>query len=436
MKSLFLLSVFIAYFLIICAVSATELDSAKVTVSAPQVSSEASSVEESGEVDSDKTSADGSEELSRLNEEDSEAGQGSVSTPIKELDSEDDSESSTRTTKPHTQDKVEEPIEQSNDIMTLEATSFIKEDENPADIEASLDEVSTASELSDDDLKTTAKLSGDEVQTAAKLSDDEASTVAESSGDESLPTAELSNEVEQISDLAEKVGERDQEETQESLFLHKFELPLTFVCETKKLICHNTSTSNAVTIQGSRRGSALFASFDSSMIRSSGINSEDVVSATLFLNKVGGKRTLPVRIDVLNLNPKSFRISKSTVLTTYRTVLPKIQNSPVSVDITSAIRELLEIAKDPNKFSILVSAHSNTRFGDILTFPTEEYPNGLKLELSLTKLPEKLSRSLDSTEPTKEIQSLRERIFSGQNLYIALGILATVVIIVIVLMMM
>ncbi|XP_666646.1 transmembrane protein [Cryptosporidium hominis TU502] len=496
MKSLSLLSVFITYFLVIYTVSATELDSTKTVVSASPVGSKDISVEKSGEVGSNETSTMAPTEVSKLDGEAPTAdqdlghelidssGKSSVPTSTKELDLESDPESNIYTTEVHNKDEVEEPIGQSDEVMTLEVTSFTKEDETPASVEVSLDEVSTASELSGDEVQTTdlsgdevqttdlsgdevqttdlsgdevqttdlsgdevqitdlsgdevqtTDLSGDEVQTAG-LSSDEAPTVAELSSDEASATIELSSGVEQISDSAEKAGEKDQEETQESLVLHKYEVPLIFACETKKLICHNTSTSNAITIQGSRKGSALFASFDSSMIRNSGINSGDVVSATLILNKVGGTRTLPVRVDILNLESKSSRISKSTVLATYRIVLPKTQNSPVSVDVTSAIRELLENAKDREKFSILVSAYSNTRFGDILTFPTKDYPNGLALELSLTKLPEKLSSSLDSTESIREVQSLRERIFSGQNLYIAMGILATVSIIVIVLMMM
>ncbi|CAD98353.1 hypothetical protein [Cryptosporidium parvum Iowa II] len=448
MKSLSLLSVFITYFLIIYTVSATELDSTENVVSTSLVGSADNSAEKFEEVASNKTSTIAPAEVSKLDEEaptadqDSEhksidlSGESSVPILTKELDLESDPKSSIYTIEVHTKDEVEVPIVQSDEVMTLEVTSFTKEDETPASVEVTLDEVSTASELSGDEVQTAAELSGDEAPTVAELSGDEAPTVTELSGDEASATIELSSGVEQISDSAEKAGEKDQEETQESLVLHKYEVPLMFACETKKLICHNTSTSNAITIQGSRKGSALFASFDSSMIRSSGINSGDVVSATLILNKVGGTRTLPVRVDVLNLESKSSRISKSTVLATYRTVLPKTQNSPVSVDVTSAIRELLENAKDHEKFSILVSAYSNTRFGDILTFPTKDYPNGLTLELSLTKLPEKLSSSLDSTESVREVQSLRERIFSGQNLYIAMGILATVSIIVIVLMMM
>ncbi|KAL3127897.1 putative signal peptide-containing protein [Cryptosporidium hominis] len=486
MKSLSLLSVFITYFLVIYTVSATELDSTETVVSTSLVGSTDISVEKSGEVGLNETSTMAPTEVSKLDGQaptvDQDLGhelidsseKSSVPTSTKELDLESDPESNIYTTEVHDKDEVEEPIGQSDEVMTLEVTSFTKEDETPASVEVSLDEVSTASELSGDEVQTTdlsgdevqttdlsgdevqttdlsgdevqttdlsgdevqtAELSGDEVQTA-ELSSDEAPTVAELSSDEGSATIELSSGVEQISDSAEKAGEKDQEETQESLVLHKYEVPLIFACETKKLICHNTSTSNAITIQGSRKGSALFASFDSSMIRNSGINSGDVVSATLILNKVGGTRTLPVRVDILNLESKSSRISKSTVLATYRIVLPKTQNSPVSVDVTSAIRELLENAKDREKFSILVSAYSNTRFGDILTFPTKDYPNGLALELSLTKLPEKLSSSLDSTESIREVQSLRERIFSGQNLYIAMGILATVSIIVIVLMMM
>ncbi|PPA62924.1 hypothetical protein ChUKH1_18405, partial [Cryptosporidium hominis] len=390
MKSLSLLSVFITYFLVIYTVSATELDSTKTVVSASPVGSKDISVEKSGEVGSNETSTMAPTEVSKLDGEAPTAdqdlghelidssGKSSVPTSTKELDLESDPESNIYTTEVHNKDEVEEPIGQSDEVMTLEVTSFTKEDETPASVEVSLDEVSTASELSGDEVQTTdlsgdevqttdlsgdevqttdlsgdevqttdlsgdevqttdlsgdevqitdlsgdevqtADLSGDEVQTAG-LSSDEAPTVAELSSDEASATIELSSGVEQISDSAEKAGEKDQEETQESLVLHKYEVPLIFACETKKLICHNTSTSNAITIQGSRKGSALFASFDSSMIRNSGINSGDVVSATLILNKVGGTRTLPVRVDILNLESKSSRISKSTVLATYRIV--------------------------------------------------------------------------------------------------------------------
>lgn len=255
---------------------------------------------------------------------------------------------------------------------------------------------------------------------------DDASTTVGVSGDEA-------GSDEQASETGEK-----SDETKESLIMYDYEVPLRLACETKKLICHNVSSSNAITIQGSRKGSALFASFDASEIRNSGLSSGDVVSAKLVLNKIGGSRTLPVRVDILNLESKSSRISKSTVLATYQVILPKTQNSPVSVDITPAVHKLLENAKDQDNFTVLVSAYSRTRFGDILTFPTKDYPNGLSLKLKVTKLPEDSSSSEQPKyeKSTKEIQSLKERIFSGNNLYVAVGILATVVIIVTVLMIM
>ncbi|KAH8582243.1 uncharacterized protein ELE39_003564 [Cryptosporidium sp. chipmunk genotype I] len=428
MRLLYLLSVLITYLLIIYVASATELGSTQNAVPISQVGAPENSTEKSDGVDSDgaSTTEDLSEtsgteeavpvitsELDSQPVDSSEQEDVPVPTSTEELDLGNEPEADLYTAEIHSQDEVEDSYKQSEELTPLEEASEYRDE---------------ASEVKDDVLEVKDDVL--DVKDEASEVKDEVSTAAELSGDETEQTSD-----EQVTDLVEK-ADKDQEETQESLVVHQYEVPLKFVCETKKLICHGPSSSNTITIQGSRKGSALFASFDSSMIKSSGLTSGDVVSATLVLNKIGGTRTLPVRVDVLNLESKSSRISKSTVLATYQTVLPKTQNSPVGVDITSAIRELLDNAKDHEKFSILVSAYSKTRFGDILTFPTKDYPNGLTLELKVTKLPENPSDPSDSTAPVKEVQSLKDRVFSGQNLYVAMGILATVLVIVIVLMMM
>ncbi|KAJ1605691.1 putative signal peptide-containing protein [Cryptosporidium canis] len=352
-------------------------------------------------------------------------------------DEESDSESSAEEVIPVTASEIDSGlVEIEPHVQTAEDVQTVGETESGSDANAEAE--TEADAVAPTEEQTTQDETAEEAKTVEEdmplekisYTEDNASTAAESSDEEIEQASD-----DQTDEVADKSEEKEQEEIKESLVVYDYEAPLKLACETKKLICHNVSSSTAITIQGSRKGSALFASFDASEIRNSGLTSSDIVSATLTLNKIGGSRTLPIRIDVLNLESKSSRISKSTVLTTYQAVLPKTQNSPVTVDVTSAIQELLENAKDTENFTMLISAYSRTRFGDILVLPTKDYPSGLSLKLKVTKLPEDSSEQSVSEQP-KETPSLRERIFSGNNLYVAVGILVTVVIIVTVLMIM
>ncbi|KAH7650571.1 hypothetical protein FG379_002924 [Cryptosporidium bovis] len=281
---------------------------------------------------------------------------------------------------------------------------------------------------------------------------EEAQDVQESPADSDASTAaeELDKEVqehdpvvesvpgEQVEESPVETSDEDQPNPEESLQVHNYTVPLRLACETRKLICHNLSSS-AITIQGSRTGSALFASFDSTLIRAANVSSEDIVSASLTINKIGGSRTLPVRVDVLNLESNSSRISRSSVLETVKAVLPRTPNLPVDVDVTDAIKSLIDSAKDPDNISLLISAHSRSRFGDILTFPTQDYPNGLSLQLATVRLLQtKESRSVGDSEESglAGSKALASSIFSGSSFYIASGILVTVVVVAVVLMFM
>ncbi|OII73457.1 uncharacterized protein cubi_02669 [Cryptosporidium ubiquitum] len=465
MKLLSSLYTLITCFLIIYVVSATELSTTNNDAPINAVGSTGAIAEKTDEIDLDNSQI--AVDSNGVSGSDDSLGLKALGIhTTTELDTKPvdsmESETTLYTTETSTQDKIEESVKQLEDSMPLEGapdaieiastTAELSGDEGVETLgdeafDKKLDDQTSfeqkPTDLTFDDQKSDDQTSDDQTfddQTSNEQTSDDQTSNDQTSNDQTSndQTSNDQTSDDQTSndniDLSEKLDEKDQEETQESLVIHEYEVPLQLACETKKLICHNVSSSNAITIQGSRKGSALFASFDSSMIHSSGLTSGDVVSATLVLNKIGGTRTLPVRIDVLNLESKSSHISKSTVLATYQAVLPKTQNSPVSVDVTPAIHELLEKAKDHDKFTVLVSAYSRTRFGDILTFPTKDYPNGLSLKLRVTKLPKDSSAS--RSEPAKEIRSLSDRIFSGYNLYIAMGILATVIIIVVSLMMM
>ncbi|KAK6587843.1 hypothetical protein RS030_81158 [Cryptosporidium xiaoi] len=270
--------------------------------------------------------------------------------------------------------------------------------------------------------------------------DSDASTAAEESDKEVQEHVSVAEGVsgEQVEESPVETSDEDQPNPEESLQVYNYTVPLRLACETRKLICHNLSSS-AITIQGSRTGSALFASFDSSLIRAANFSSEDIISVSLTINKIGGSRTLPIRVDVLDLESNSSRISRSSVLETVKAVLPRTPNLPVDVDVTEAVKSLIDSAKDPDNISFLISAHSRSRFGDILTFQTQDYPNGLSLQLTTVRLLQtKESKSVEDSEESGLARSnaLASSIFSGSNFYIASGILVTVVVVAVVLMFM
>lgn len=318
----------------------------------------------------------------------------------------------------------EQSLEENSDKLSSKEVDLVSLDSSStADVEATSDDhVEQSTESIEPELESSLTM-----KTTQTDNEDGAITLEVSEDDKQIEKL-IENT---MSDVLETSDEKEAI-IEENLTIYEYEAPLKLACETKKLICHNVS-SNVITIQGSRKGSAILASFDSSALRKSEIASADLVSAEITVNKMGGTRSLPIRIDVLNLSSISSPISKSSLLDTYRATLPAAQNVPVKVDLTQSIRQLLDNASDPESFIVLISAHSRTRFGDILTFPMKEFPDGLSLKLRLTKLPES---SLENPEPQKEVKSLRDSIFVGSNWYIAVGFLATVVVIVIALMMM
>ncbi|KAF7455796.1 transmembrane protein [Cryptosporidium felis] len=413
MKTLSLLSIIFAYLFVFAVVYATETGPSLVSIGKHENEDSTSSTGSTGIEDSDDSTGSSTTTPSP---EVPESGPEVV--PAVESESGDTAE--------HTKEPI---IEQTQEITKEEAPELDVVSE--ATVTTAV-EVEKESQTDKEATYTTDEITTDVPKDETGETSDKASTaVSDVSGDEVEVEKVISDSINE----AVEGDEKYQDEAEESLSLYDYEVPLRVACETKKLICHNIS-SNAVTIQGSRRGSAIFASFDATAIRGSGLTMGDVVSAKITINKIGGNRTLPIRVDVLDLESKSSHISKSTVLDTFQAVLPKTQNTPISVEVTSALHKLLEKAKDPDNFCFLISAHSRTRFGDVLTFPTGEFPNGLSLKLKTTKALKSPSGSSPGSENGVKMGSIKDNIFSGSSLYIAVGIFVTVVIIIAALMMM
>lgn len=130
--------------------------------------------------------------------------------------------------------------------------------------ESGLDEETTqdAETAQDADVETTQDVGVETTQDGETTYDDMSSTAVEDAREATVDeTVQEPLEV-SLSELPDV----KQYDSEVNLQTYNYAAPLKIACETKKLICHNLSSS-AITIQGSRAGSALFASFDVSSLR-------------------------------------------------------------------------------------------------------------------------------------------------------------------------